>query len=178
MTTITGFHAGSGGDRLAFDVRAWNGASTIMGAAADGDLVGLDGVSVVSHGAAQLSVVWVNHTDSNPLLMPSDTVLRYAPSGGSPHNAQQLAAQLHGASGEVVLPGMIPAGEGLHILVAYDATVRTFPPHPVVNIADVDLVNTSGSPQNSTNNLNVYASDMVSLVGVSLTSLTPDNIHF
>jgi hypothetical protein len=48
----------------------------------------------------------------------------------------------------------------------------------VVNIADVDLVNTSASNQSSTANLNVYASDMVHLTGVSLTSLTPDNIHF
>jgi hypothetical protein len=47
-----------------------------------------------------------------------------------------------------------------------------------LHIADVDLVNMSGSVQNSTNNLNVYASDMVSLTGVSLASLTPDNIHF
>jgi hypothetical protein len=47
-----------------------------------------------------------------------------------------------------------------------------------VHIADVDLVNTSTVSQNSTANLNVYASDMVSLIGVSLTSLTPDNIHF
>jgi hypothetical protein len=51
-------------------------------------------------------------------------------------------------------------------------------PPPVVHIADVDLVNTSGIPQSATFNLNVYASDMVSLTGVSLTSLTPDNIHF
>jgi hypothetical protein len=50
--------------------------------------------------------------------------------------------------------------------------------HHVVNIADVDLVNTSGSAQNSTANLNVYASDMVSLVGVSLAGLTSANIHF
>jgi hypothetical protein len=110
--------------------------------------------------------------------MPSDTVLLYAPAGGSPHNAQQLAWQLHGASGEVVLPGMIPAGQDEHILVAYDATPHVFPIQHVVHIADVDLVNTSGSPQNSTFNLNVYASDMVSLTGVSLTSLTADNIHF
>jgi hypothetical protein len=48
----------------------------------------------------------------------------------------------------------------------------------VVNIADVDLVNTGASNQSSTANLHVYASDMVSLTGVSLTSLTSANIDF
>jgi hypothetical protein len=47
-----------------------------------------------------------------------------------------------------------------------------------VNIADVDLVNTSASKQSATDSLNVYASDMVSLTGVSLTSLTSTNIHY
>jgi hypothetical protein len=176
MTTITGFQASSGNDQLIFDTAAWNGASTIMGIPANGDLVNLDGF-VVSPGAAQLSAVWVN-SNSNSSLNASDSVLLYAPAGGPPHDASELAAQLQGAAGAVVLPGMIPAGQDEHILVAYDATLRVFPVHPIVKIADVDLVNMSGSPQNSTNNLNVYASDMVSLTGVSLASLTPDNIHF
>jgi hypothetical protein len=175
MTTITGFHAGSSGDSLWFSTEAWNGASILPShLPANGDLVALGGT--IALGLTQLSTVWLNHTDSNPLLKPSDNVLLYAPGGGSPHNAQQLAAQLHGASGEVVLPGDIAPGQHLHILVAYDASLRVFPIQHVVNIADVDLVNTSGSPQNSTNNLNVYASDMVHLTGVSLTSLTSDNI--
>jgi hypothetical protein len=48
----------------------------------------------------------------------------------------------------------------------------------VVNIADVDLVNTSATNQTSTANLNVYASDMVNLTGVSLTGLTSANIFY
>ena len=47
-----------------------------------------------------------------------------------------------------------------------------------MNIADVDLVNTSATNQSSTANLNVYASDMVNLTGVSLTGLTSADIHF
>jgi hypothetical protein len=144
-------------------------------------------------GTTQLSAVWVNNL-SNSSLSSSDNVLLYAPAGGSPHNAEQLAWQLHGASGAIELPGMILAGQHQHILVAYDASSNGLPIlaanaapgsivtpvlHPeVVQIADVDLVNTTGTPQNSTFNLNVYASDMVSLTGVSLTSLTSDNIHF
>ena len=116
--------------------------------------------------------MWVN-SDSNNSLNGSDNVLRYAPSDASLQNAQQLAAQLHTSSDAIVLAGgnYIPAGYDRHILVAYET-------NKAVHIADVDLVNMSGSPQNSTAHLNVYASDMVSLIGVSLTSLTPNNIHF
>jgi hypothetical protein len=100
-------------------------------------------------------------------------VLLYAPSDASLQSAQQLATQLHTSQDAIVLAGgnYIPAGYDRHILVAYQA-------NNAVHIADVDLVNMSGSVQNSTNNLNVYASDMVSLTGVSLTNLASDNIHF
>jgi hypothetical protein len=202
MATITGFHAGSGGDQLIFDTAAWNGASTTNTGISThhGDLVDLDPDLVVVAGAAQLSPVWVNNT-SNISLESGDNVLRYAPAGGSPHNAQQLAAQLQGASGAIALPaGFIQPGQDVHILVAYDANSRGLPVvegastaafivsplpgvtplqgPPAVNIADVDLVNTSSSPQNSTFGLNVYASDMVHLTGVSLANLTSANFHF
>jgi hypothetical protein len=117
--------------------------------------------------------------------MLSDNVLLYAPSDASVQNAQQLAAQLHTSSDAIVLPGgasrfgFIPPGQDSHILVAYDASFSLLGSiHHVVNIADVDLVNTSASNQSSTSALNVYASDMVSLTGVSLTSLTSANIHY
>jgi hypothetical protein len=174
MTVITGFQAGSGGDEIDFKTTAWNGESTLLGSA-QGDLVSLDSFSTVALGAAQLSKLWTN---SGSTLMTSDNVLLYAPSDASLQNAQQLAAELHTASGAVVLPGSgvsgsIGPGDDRHILVAYDAGNNT------VNIADVDLVNMSTTnSQSSTANLNVYASDMVRLVDASLTSLTPDNIHF
>jgi hypothetical protein len=178
MTVITGFLAGRpGGDVLDFTTAAWNGESAFS---TKGDLVVLNGVSGVPLGAAQLSAVWFN-SGSNNSLKTTDNVLVYAPSDASVQNAQQLAAQLHTASDAVMLPqgGLIGPGEDKHILVAYDASFNLLGTiHPVVNIADVDLVNTSASNQNSTANLNVYASDMVSLTGVSLTSLTSDNIHF
>jgi hypothetical protein len=68
----------------------------------------------------------------------------------------------------------------VHILVAYDASSNAnVTIQHAVNIADVDLVNTSASKNaTSTADLNVYASDMVHLTGVSLTSLVADNIHF
>jgi hypothetical protein len=173
MTTITGFLAGSGGDELNFLLDAWNGDSSLLGAA-QADLVTLDGFSTIAPGAAQLSNLWTN---SGSTLNTSDNVLLYAPSDASMQNAQQLAAQLRTASDAVVLPGsgmsgFIGPGDDRHILVAYDAG------NNAVNIADVDLVNMSASNQSSTANLNVYASDMVHLTGVSLTSLTPDNIFF
>ena len=143
-----------------------------------GDLVFLSGLVVA--GAAQLSAIWVN-SGSNSSLKLADDVLLYAPSDASVQSAQQLAAQLHTSSDAIVLPGggFIAPGQDKHILVAYDASfiLGTTVEH-VVNIADVDLVNTSGSNQNSTAHLNVYASDMVNLTGVSLTSLTSANIHF
>jgi hypothetical protein len=172
MATITGFGAVRG-DQLQFTLAAWNGASSGIFdlAVAHGDLAYLDGVHVVVAGAAQLSQVWHDST-SNSSLKATDNVLLYAPSDVSVQSAQQLAAQLHTSSDAIVLAGFyIPAGYDRHILVAYET-------NNAVHIADVDLVNMSASPQNSTANLNVYASDMVSLTGVSLASLTPDNIHF
>jgi hypothetical protein len=190
MTTITSFIAGAGGDVLQFRVADWNGGSSgppppPAGSSLNGDLIVLGGGSVatpVGDGAAQLSPVWVN--SSNNPLTTSEDVLLYAPSGVTETNAQQLAAQLHTPSGAIVL-GEFPVGpkQDLHILVAYDA--KTFinkagvlVPQFATNIADVDLVNTSTSAQDSTVNLNVYASDMVHLTGVSLSSVTPANIDF
>jgi hypothetical protein len=180
MSTVTGFRAVSGGDSIVFDWEAWNGDSTLLGPA-QGDLVALNGFS--TNGAAQLSKVWAN-SGSNSLLETGDNVLLYAPSNASLQNAQQLAAQLHTASDAVVLPGsglsgFIGPSDDRHILVAYDASsnVNGTIQH-AVNIADVDLVNMSTNNQSSTANLNVYASDMVHLVGVSLSNLTSDNIHF
>jgi hypothetical protein len=180
MTVITGFHAGAGGDVLEFKTAAWNGNSAgFAGLAIDkGDLVGLSGGFVVPTGAAQLSDVWVN-SGSNSSLNLADNVLRYAPSDASLQNAQQLAAQLHTSSNAVVLPGVILAGHDVHIPVAYDASsnVNGTIQH-AVNIADVDLVNMSGNNQTSTANINVYASDMVHLTGVSLSDLHSASIQF
>jgi hypothetical protein len=178
MTVITGFGADSNVDELVFKAAAWNGGSAGF-ADPKGDLVALNGNVVVQPGAAQLSAVWVNSA-SNSSLKTSDTVLLYAPSDASVQNAQQLAAQLHTASDAITLPGgHIAPGEDKHILVAYDASFNVLGSiHHVVNIADVDLVNTSASSQSSTANLHVYASDMVGLPGVSLTDLTSANILF
>jgi hypothetical protein len=164
-----------GGDRLEFSVLAWNGASTGFGGfATQGDLVNLSGVIPVASGDAQLSAVWVN-SSSNSALKTSDNVLRYAPSDASLNNASELAPLLHTSTDAVTLPGLIPPGAGVHILVAYNLAGFNF---PVMTIADVDLVNTGNTPQNSTANVNIYASDMVTLLGVSLTDLIPANIHF
>ena len=74
--------------------------------------------------------------------------------------------------------GSIGPGQGKHILVAYDASfVKHGTTFLITNIADVDLVNNTSTAQTSTANLNVYASDMVSLAGVPLSSLAPGNIH-
>jgi hypothetical protein len=178
MTAITGFGAGSSGDELEFRAAAWNGSSAGF-ANPKGDLVTLNGALDVQPGAEQLSKVWVNSA-SNSSLKASDTVLLYAPSDASLLNAQQLAAQLHKSADAIVLPGSghIAPSEDKHILVAYDASGPLASPLPFLHIADVDLVNTSASNQTSTANLDIYASDMVSLVGVSLSSLTSANIHF
>ncbi len=182
---FTGFHAGAGGDELDFTAAAWNGDSAVLTsqgplAAAKGDLVSLDGLHIVTLGAAQLSALWVN-SGSNISLKTTDNVLLYAPSDASIEQADQLAAQLHTAADAVVLPGggLIGAGRDKHILVAYDASfTKNGVTFHNVKIADVDLVNPGASAQGSTANLNVYASDVVSVLGVSLTSLVPDNIHF
>jgi hypothetical protein len=187
MTVITGFgtpRVGFGGDELDFKVAAWNGASDVgFGlAAAKGDLVGLSGGFPVQPGPAQLSDIWVNFgSNFDGSLKLSDTVLLYAPADASLQNAQQLAAQLHTTFDSILMPppGHVAPGEDKHILVAYDASFAVMGTiHRVVNIADVDLVNTSGSNQSSTANLDVYASDMVSLTGVSLMRLNSTDIHF
>jgi len=185
MTTITGFSAGSGAgnygagsgtDAIIFTAAAWNGASSVGNAAVDGDLVDLGGDIVLAAGfepsSAQLSAVWVNSA-SNNTLQSSDNVLLYAPSDASVQSALQLAVQLHTASDAVTLPAGIPAGQDRHILVAYNVGATN-----AVNIADVDLVNSTGLEQTSTAGLHVYASDMVHLTGVSLASLAHYNIAF
>jgi hypothetical protein len=184
---IDGFRAGSGSghDQLDFTAAAWNGESSILTsqgrfASPEGDLVTLNGLLVVPAGVAQLSAPWTN-SGSNGSLKASDNVLLYVPSDASLQNAQQLAAQLQTSSDAVVLPdgGSIGPGQHKHILVAYDASfVKHGTTFLITNIADVDLVNNTSNAQTSTANLNVYASDMVSLLGASLSSLTPDNIHF
>jgi len=57
---FTGFHAGAGGDELDFTAAAWNGESAVLSsqgplAAAKGDLVSVEGLHIVTLGAAQLS---------------------------------------------------------------------------------------------------------------------------
>ena len=151
--------------------------------AAKGDLVALNGLFVPKSGAAQLSAVWMD-SGSNNSLKGTDNVLLYAPSDASVQNAQQLAAQLHTSSDAIVLPGARlmdlshPANTRTSSSLTMRASTLLGSVHPVVNIADVDLVNTSATNQSSTANLNVYASDMVNLTGVSLTGLTSANIHF
>jgi hypothetical protein len=170
MTKIIGLRTGPGGDVLEFKVAAWNGATSAV-FASNGDLVVLNGHSVVQPGVSHLSAVWID-SGSSSSLNASDNVLLYAPSAASVQNAQQLASQLHTALNAVTLPGAVLTSRDEHILVAYDAGNNQ------VNIADVDLVNMSPSAQSSTANLQVYASDMASLVGVSLASLSTANIQF
>ena len=154
-----------------------------LGIANSGDLVSLNGETIVASGPAQMSALWIN-SGSNASLNPFDNLLLYDPSDAKMINAQQLAAQLHAPGDALLLPGgggsglgYIAPGQDKHILVAYDASLDFQQIHiPIVNIADVDLVNTTATNQSSTANCNVYASDMVSLIGVSLPSLTSANI--
>jgi hypothetical protein len=170
MTTISGFNPGAGGDVLDFKAVAWNNQSTdSSGVALSGDLVDLSPQAPVLAGTSSMSEIWTS-VNSNGLLSPSNNVLLYNPSSASLQDAKDLAVALN-VTAPITLPNGVGPNVDAHILVAYAV-------NNAVNIADVDLVNTTMSAQTSTANLNVYASDMVHLIGVSLSSLTPDNIQF
>jgi hypothetical protein len=71
------------------------------------------------------------------------------------------------------LAGSVAAGADAHFLVAYASGDG-------VNVADVDFRNTTGTAQTTTNmaGVDIYASDIVHLTGVSTTALANANIHF
>jgi hypothetical protein len=86
-------------------------------------------------------------------------------------NAAALASFLHSTGTALVTPTALANNQDFHILFAYSSGDG-------VNIADVDILNNSGANQTSTANMNVYASDLVHLTGVSLASLTEHNVQF
>jgi hypothetical protein len=95
-------------------------------------------------------------------------------------NASSVAAAFHDVLNPIFFAGAIGGGAFSHMLVAYNDGTNT-------RVADLDLFN-PGAATNVSSAMEVHASDMVQLVGVSLsafagnqsnTALTPVNsVHF
>jgi hypothetical protein len=96
-------------------------------------------------------------------------------------NAGSVAAAFHDVLNPIFFAGTLAVGQSAHMLVAYNDGIQA-------RIADLDLFNATGAVQVVSSAMDVHASDMVQLVGVSLsafagnqsnTALTPVNsVHF
>jgi hypothetical protein len=171
-TTITGFSLADG-DNLSFNVAAWAG-----GHAGTGSLVEGDGHTVVPSGPPIGITSTMQIADVPFALIGAGTnvVLDDVPAGGFADGAS-LAASLHSAAGAVTFSGTgVHAHTAVHMLFAYQTDTPG-----TIEVADVDLVNTSGVNEIFSNTLNaIHVSDMVKLVGVgSLNDLEahPGAIH-
>jgi hypothetical protein len=169
MSTITGFQAsGVNFDSLAFAADAWNG-----GNGGSGGLFFLDGATAIHSGTAVTGIVVPNGVA--PQITAADNFLFDAGVGTivNVQSASMLANDLHTIAPITLAGPGVAAGAQAHILVAYSANGG-------VNIADVDLVNTTGAALTSTNNagFHIYASDMVHIAGITLGQLSDANIHF
>ena len=175
LTTITGFTVGS--DNLAFNVNAWSGGNT------NGDLDNGANLTKITDASASGSTVFLGTAGitlgtglGNTATGHVDLILDGI-NNQSFANASQLAASI---ATEGVGNFNLGTNLGNHGIV--DLLVAYFNGTNVV-IADVELQNHTGSAQHDTGALTVYASDMVSLVGVtSLASLgttaNATHIHF
>jgi hypothetical protein len=167
ITDVNGFTVGS--DNLNFNVDAWNfGLNTTHGDLVDGValtpiadanasgstlFLGTPGITLGTGGGVTTS----GHVD---LILDGINDATFA-------NAAALAAAIATTGvGNFILGTPLGNNHQVDLLVAYYTGTE-------VNIADVELQNSSGSTQTNTGAMtHVYASDMISLVGVSsLTSL-------
>jgi hypothetical protein len=168
LTTVSGFNIAS--DFLTFVTDAWSGG--VVGQ--NGSLYNAGGTtlqntssSLAGSGVGTTSVVVPN--GGSPQIMAADNVILFANTGNIA-NATTLALDLNTLD-PITLPTAIANGHNEHILFAYNTG-------SAVNFADVDIVNSSGASQTSTNAMHVFASDMVSLLGINVAQLTNANIHF
>jgi len=168
MTTINGFTIGSGGDNLNFQVAAFGSGlvdPATMGpispvpinAGGDAFAVGFTGEHIPVAGQLVRIVL--------------DEISDFQNAAGLAHSLVTSTV------GNIVLDAGVAAHNAVDFLVAYEVAGNT-----AINIAEVQVVNTSGSTQTDTANMHVYAQDLVQLANVNfgLTALgiNASEIHF
>jgi hypothetical protein len=173
LTTVTGFSVGN--DNLVFNVNAWSGGNT------HGDLDDAAAVTRISDTSASGSTVFLGTSNETLSSTPGTTtatghvdLILDGINNQSFANASELASSI-GTTGI----GNFNLGHTLANNGIIDLLVAYFNGSNVV-IADVELQNHSGSATANTGSMTVFASDMVSLVGVtSLASLgtTANALH-
>jgi S-layer protein len=167
VTTINGFVADTVGsithDTLQFNVDAW--ADGITG---DGSLVESNGKDIVDAGNAIFGVI----AAPGATLAGGETNIVAYSTLNPIADADELAQLIHGA-GSFNFAGGLAGGSEVHMLVAYGNETGG------VTIADVEFEHESGSSTN-TKDMDIHASDMVILTGVSLSDLVahPNDIAF
>jgi len=165
LTTVSGFTVGS--DNLVFNVSAWGDGGPHTGQLVNG--ANLNAVSDASASGSTLFLgtagITLGTGTGNTATGHVDLILDGI-NNQSFANAGELAASI-GTEGV----GNFNLGTNLANHGIVDLLVAYFNGSNVV-VADVELQNNSGTAQHDTGALTVYASDMVSLVGVtSLASL-------
>jgi hypothetical protein len=162
ITNVTGFQAGTGvtHDVLDFSVSAWGGglltnASLVHGTVPSSALGITATVQVVAGGA--------------PALALATNLIEIT---GAPFTSATDLAHNLATTTNITFPGLSPpAGSIAHVLFAYNDGLGN------TNIADVDLVS-KGGVNDTADMTAIRASDMVHLVGVSVTALAGVDVHF
>jgi hypothetical protein len=178
VTTINNFNIGAGGDVIKFGPNDWVGTSLFVALASGGGDYGLWNAGIlgaVVPGASALKLVTAPDTPiTTAVSITLDGITTYT-------GATQLQSQLVLAGvGDLDFGGGVSPLDGhniIHELVAYQVKGTNN-----INIADVELINTTANPQSgdtANSNLVVSVHDLVHLVGVGLLgNLNTDNFAF
>jgi hypothetical protein len=167
VTTINNFNIGAGGDVIEFGPNDWVGTSGFVALASGGGDFGLwnAGITGAVHpGASTLILVTAPGT-------PITTAASVTLDGISTYTgAAQLQSKLISGDDLHFGSGVFQLGPHniIHELVAYQVTGTNN-----INIADVELLNTTAGPQSgdtANSNIQVSVHDLVHLVGVGLLS--------
>ena len=154
-----GFIAGTGSnaDHLAFSAHAWGTGAGVLGLtdSAFAHIVGP--VATVAVSPAQGAGTTVGA--GQDLIITTDVA----------SSAAQFATDLK-TGFTLNFTTALAAGNTAHVLMAYNDS------HGNAHIADVDLHATAAS-STTASGMTIFASDMVTLTGVSDTALTSNNIH-
>jgi len=164
MTVVNGFTLGATGDNLDFNVAAFNGGLIDPG---NGIPIGPVPTDALGLG---FNVGFAGEVISTmPVRVILDSISDYM-------NAATLAhAMVTGTIGNFSLGFAVGGHSSTDFLVAYEVSGNTG-----VDIAEVHAVNTSGTATANTASLEIFAQDLVSLPGVTLTGLGLNlgEIHF
>jgi hypothetical protein len=167
MTTVTNFNVAK--DFVTFVTDAWSGGNFSNGSLDNAGGAALQNTSTSLGGGIGAANSVIVPNGGSPQIVAANNVILFA-NAGNIANAATLALDLNTVD-PITLPNPIAINAHQHIIVAYNTGTA-------VNFADVDLVNTGTASATTNVNTHVFASDMVSLIGVTLAQLSNANIHF